>query len=91
MDNVICFCLAEPLAGVRNDWRERTKLIRPVLADEQANLNGIRYRDVAAVLWDRGFTLLAMYDMFYYFDRGPDGYGDALFVRKDRTPPTGGE
>ena len=36
--------------GVRNDWRERTKLIRPVLADEQANLNGIRYRDVAAVL-----------------------------------------
>ena len=26
--------------GVRNDWRERTKLIRPVLADEQANLNG---------------------------------------------------
>jgi multidrug efflux pump subunit AcrB len=36
--------------GVRNDWRERTKLIRPVLAEEQANLNGISYRDVSHVL-----------------------------------------
>ncbi len=36
--------------GVRNDWRERVKMIRPVLAEEQANLNGIRYRDVSAVL-----------------------------------------
>jgi len=36
--------------GVRNDWRERVKMIRPVLAEEQANLNGIRYRDVAGVL-----------------------------------------
>ena len=36
--------------GVRNDWRERVKMIRPILAEEQANLNGIRYRDVAQVL-----------------------------------------
>jgi len=36
--------------GIRNDWRERTKLIRPVLAEEQANLNGIGYRDVSMVL-----------------------------------------
>jgi multidrug efflux pump subunit AcrB len=36
--------------GVRNDWRERVKMIRPILAEEQANLNGIRYRDVAGVL-----------------------------------------
>ena len=36
--------------GVRNDWRERVKMIRPILAKEQANLNGIRYRDVAGVL-----------------------------------------
>ncbi len=41
----------EPNAfGVRNDWRERVKLIRPILAEEQANLSGIRYRDVAQVL-----------------------------------------
>ncbi|MGI9324865.1 MAG: efflux RND transporter permease subunit, partial [Pseudomonadales bacterium] len=41
----------EPLAfGIRNDWRERTKLIRPVLAENQANLNGIGYRDVTQVL-----------------------------------------
>ena len=42
---------ADPNAfGVRNDWRERVKMIRPILAEEQANLNGIRYRDVAGVL-----------------------------------------
>ncbi len=42
---------AEPNAfGIRNDWRDRVKVIRPVLAEEQANLNGISYRDVANVL-----------------------------------------
>ncbi len=41
----------EPNAfGVRTDWRERVKLIRPVLAEEQATLNGITSRDVAAAL-----------------------------------------
>lgn len=27
--------------GVRQDWRERTMVVRPVIADQQANLNGI--------------------------------------------------
>jgi multidrug efflux pump subunit AcrB len=36
--------------GIRNDWRQRVKLIEPVLAEEQANLNGITRTDVARTL-----------------------------------------
>ncbi len=42
---------AEPTAvGVRHDWREKVKLIRPVIAEEQANLNGITREDIANAL-----------------------------------------
>ncbi len=42
---------AEPDAfGIRVDWRERVKVIRPVLAENQANLNGITRPDVANAL-----------------------------------------
>lgn len=36
--------------GVRIDWGARTKIVRPVLAEEQANINGITRPDVALAL-----------------------------------------
>lgn len=36
--------------AIRTDWRQRVKLITPILAEEQANLNGIQRRDVALAL-----------------------------------------
>ena len=33
--------------GIRTDWRQRVKLLRPTIAEEQANLNGITRTDVA--------------------------------------------
>lgn len=36
--------------GIRTDWRQRVKVLRPILAEEQANLNGIQRQDVANVL-----------------------------------------
>ncbi|MEE8294691.1 MAG: efflux RND transporter permease subunit, partial [Sphingomonadales bacterium] len=36
--------------AIRNDWRQRVKIIEPVIAEEQANLNGIGREQIAAVL-----------------------------------------
>lgn len=36
--------------GVRTDWRQRTKVMRPQMIDEVANLNGIRRPDVSAAI-----------------------------------------
>jgi multidrug efflux pump subunit AcrB len=36
--------------GVRTDWRQRTKVIRPELAELQANVNGITRTDVSAAI-----------------------------------------
>lgn len=36
--------------SIRTDWRQRVKVIRPVLAEEQANLNGITRPMVAGAL-----------------------------------------
>ena len=33
--------------AIRTDWRQRVKLVQPMLAEEQANLNGITRTDVA--------------------------------------------
>lgn len=42
---------ANPLSkAVRTDWRERVKVIRPQMIEEQANVLGIERKDVAAVL-----------------------------------------
>jgi len=42
---------ADPDAkGIRHDWRQRVKLLRPIVSEEQANLAGIQPRDVAQVL-----------------------------------------
>ncbi len=36
--------------GIRTDWRQRTMLIRPVVAEQQASLNGITRPDIANTL-----------------------------------------
>jgi len=36
--------------AIRTDWRQRAKLLRPVIAEDQANLNGIERSDVAVAL-----------------------------------------
>jgi multidrug efflux pump subunit AcrB len=36
--------------GIRTDWRQRVKLIRPQVAELQANMNGITRTDIAHVL-----------------------------------------
>jgi multidrug efflux pump subunit AcrB len=45
----------EPAAkGIRTDWRQRVKLLRPVMSNEQASLAGIQRTDVARAL-SQGF------------------------------------
>ncbi|MDH3214629.1 MAG: efflux RND transporter permease subunit, partial [Myxococcales bacterium] len=42
---------ADPNAkGIRTDWRQMVKVIEPVLAEEEANVNGISRTDVARTL-----------------------------------------
>ncbi|MDJ0938471.1 MAG: efflux RND transporter permease subunit [Woeseiaceae bacterium] len=36
--------------GVRNDWRERVKVVQPVIAQDAANLNQISRKDIAGAL-----------------------------------------
>ena len=36
--------------AIRTDWRQRVKMVRPVIAEIQANLNGIEKSDIAAAL-----------------------------------------
>ncbi|MEE8524861.1 MAG: efflux RND transporter permease subunit [Thermoanaerobaculia bacterium] len=51
---------ADPDAkAVKTDWRQRVKVLRPVLAEEQANLNGIQRPDVARALLEgfQGFRV----------------------------------
>jgi multidrug efflux pump subunit AcrB len=36
--------------GIRNDWRQRTKVVRPQIIDEVANSSGVRRPDVSAAL-----------------------------------------
>lgn len=36
--------------GIRTDWRQRVKLLRPIISVEQANLAGVQRSDVARVL-----------------------------------------
>jgi multidrug efflux pump subunit AcrB len=39
---------AEPLAkGIRSDWSNRVKVIKPIISDKKANLNGITRDDIA--------------------------------------------
>ncbi len=40
--------------AIRTDWRQRVKLLRPIVAEEAANLSGIRRPDIASAV-ERGF------------------------------------
>ena len=42
---------ADPNAkAIRTDWRQRVKVVRPIVAEKQANLNGITRPDIARAL-----------------------------------------
>ncbi len=42
---------ADPNAkAIRTDWRQRVKMVRPIVAEKQANLNGINRPDIARTL-----------------------------------------
>jgi multidrug efflux pump subunit AcrB len=50
-DQAVAIFEADPNAkGIRTDWRQRVKVIEPVLAEEEANLNGITRTDVAQAI-----------------------------------------
>ncbi|MEE8618373.1 MAG: efflux RND transporter permease subunit, partial [Nitrosomonadaceae bacterium] len=36
--------------AIRTDWRQRVKMVRPIVAEIQANLNGIEKHDIASAL-----------------------------------------
>jgi multidrug efflux pump subunit AcrB len=43
----------EPLAkAIRSDWRDRVKVLKPIISDEKANLNGISRDDIANAILD---------------------------------------
>jgi len=43
----------EPLAkGIRTDWREKVKIIKPIISEERANLNGISRDDISNAILD---------------------------------------
>ncbi len=44
------FRAAPNLYGIKTDWRERVKVVRPVVAEVQANLAGITRTDIATAL-----------------------------------------
>jgi len=51
---------ADPTAyGVQIDWRDRVKVVRPIIAEEQANVNGIDRQDIALALM-QGFQGLTV-------------------------------
>jgi len=50
---VVAILEQNPIAkGIRTDWRDRVKVIRPVILDETANLNGISRSDIANAIKD---------------------------------------
>ncbi len=52
-DKVKAIYHADPDAkGIRTDWRQRVKVIKPIIAEEQANLNGISRIDIASTLFE---------------------------------------
>lgn len=52
-EQVLTILRNEPLAkGIRSDYRDRVKVIRPVISDEKANLYGITRDDIAKSILD---------------------------------------
>jgi multidrug efflux pump subunit AcrB len=52
-EKILSILRAEPKAkGIRSDYRDRVKVIRPIISDEKANLNGITRDDIAKAIID---------------------------------------
>ncbi|WP_461481551.1 efflux RND transporter permease subunit [Porticoccus sp.] len=50
-DQVRAIYAAQPNSkGIRTDWRQRVKVVRPLVAEQQANLNGITRQDISRAL-----------------------------------------
>ncbi|MDJ0788030.1 MAG: efflux RND transporter permease subunit [Myxococcota bacterium] len=50
-DETTAIFASDPVSkAIRNDWRDRVKLVQPVIAEREANLNGLQRSDVATVL-----------------------------------------
>jgi multidrug efflux pump subunit AcrB len=69
--------------GVRHDWREREKVIRPTLFDSQARRNGITRVDVAAAL-QTGFEGRVV---GFYREPGHAGTGTGTYPQETRLLP----
>ena len=69
--------------GVRHDWRERDKVIRPTLFESQARRNGITRVDVAQTLQ----TSLEGRVVGFYRDPGRAGTGTGTYPQETRLLP----
>jgi multidrug efflux pump subunit AcrB len=50
-EEAVAIMKAEPnTKAIKTDWRERVKVIRPVMIEQQANLMGVTYDDVATIV-----------------------------------------
>ncbi len=49
-ETVAIFAADARAKAIRTDWRQRVKVVRPQLAEREANLNGLHREDVARVL-----------------------------------------
>jgi len=68
---------------VRHDWREREKVVRPVLFESQARRNGITRADVAQAL-ESGFEGRVV---GFYREPGSAGTGSGTFPQETRLLP----
>jgi multidrug efflux pump subunit AcrB len=69
--------------GVRHDWREREKVIRPTLFESQARRNGLTRVDVAQAL-ESGFEGRVV---GFYREPGHAGSGTGTYPRETRLLP----
>jgi multidrug efflux pump subunit AcrB len=69
--------------GVRQDWRERVKVIRPTLFESQARRNGITRVDVAQALE----TAFEGRTVGFYREPGHAGTGTGIFPQETRLLP----
>lgn len=69
--------------GVRNDWREREKVLRPTLLESQARRNGLTRVDIALALQ----TSLEGRVVGFYREPGDAGSGSGTFPQEARLLP----
>src|SRR5690606_879882 len=69
--------------GIRHNWREREKVIRPTMLESQARRNGITRVDVSQVLQ----TSLEGRVVGFYRDPGDAGTGTGTYPQETRLLP----